>query len=79
VGRSLLSSRFRPSLTPNWNHGRQSDCPPPDGLWAVEPHVARDGVGAKFEDLLVIRGGRAWYLDDDLPHTRRWKAAGLGR
>ena len=27
--------------------------PPADGLWAVEPHIARDGIGVKWEELLV--------------------------
>ena len=70
--KSLRASRGKPLETPNWNHTRQSDCPPQDGLWAIEPHVAKDGFGAKFEDLLVIQNGEAYYLDNDLPHTRRW-------
>ena len=73
---SYQSSRGKPELSPNWNHTRQSDCPAPDGLWAIEPHVAKDGFGAKFEDILVVQDGQARYLDDDLPHTRRWLRAG---
>ena len=72
VLKSLRASRGKPLESPNWNHTRQSDCPPQDGLWAIEPHVAKDGFGAKFEDLLLIQDGEAYYLDDDLPHTRRW-------
>lgn len=75
--RSRQAKNNRPAVTPIWNHTRQSDAPLPDGLWAVEPHVAKDGIGAKFEDILVVQGGDAYYLDNDLPHTRRWKAAGL--
>lgn len=58
---------------PFWNGTRLSDHAPPPGLWAVEPHLAHDGVGAKFEEILVVDedGGAAW-LDDDLPHVRRW-------
>ncbi len=74
---SARSLRGKPELSPNWNHTRQSDCPAPDGLWAIEPHVAADGFGAKFEDLLVVQAGEAYYLDEDLPHTRRWAAAGI--
>jgi Xaa-Pro aminopeptidase len=74
---SFRSARGEPALSPNWNHARQSDCLPPDGLWAIEPHVASGGFGAKFEDLLLIQDGQASYLDDDLPHTRRWRAAGI--
>jgi hypothetical protein len=32
-------------------------------------------VGAKFEEILVVDEGDAYYLDDDLPHHRRWAAA----
>ncbi|MEP6790651.1 MAG: M24 family metallopeptidase [Ramlibacter sp.] len=74
---SWRSGRGKPQLSPNWNHARQSDCPAPDGLWAIEPHVALDGFGAKFEDLLVVQGGRAYFLDEDLPHHGRWRARGL--
>jgi Xaa-Pro aminopeptidase len=74
VLRSARSARGRPDLSPNWNHTRQSDGPAPDGLWAIEPHVAQGGFGAKFEDLLLVQGREARYLDDDLPHTRRWQA-----
>ena len=75
--RSVQARRGRRTLSPIWNHTRQSDCPVPDGLWAVEPHVAKDGIGAKFEDILVVQDGAVYYLDDDLPHHRRWRAAGL--
>jgi hypothetical protein len=30
-------------------------------------------VGAKFEELLVITEDDAYWLDDDLPHVRRWQ------
>ena len=77
AARSLQARRGRATLSPIWNHTRQSDCPVPDGLWAVEPHIAQHGVGAKFEDILVVQRGAVYYLDDDLPHHRRWRAAGL--
>ena len=69
------ASRGRAELTPNWNHTRQSDCPMQPGLWAVEPHVARGAMGVKFEEMLVVTGDSADYLDDDLPHHRRWASA----
>ena len=76
--RSFRSLRGEPTLTPNWNHTRQSDCPPQPGLWAMEPHVARGALGAKFEEILVVTENDAYYLDEDLPHHRRWAAAPLG-
>lgn len=74
---SWRSARGKPQLSPNWNHARQSDCPVQDGLWALEPHVAQGGFGAKFEDILVVQDGKAWFLDEDLPHHRRWRDKAL--
>ncbi len=33
---------------------------------------ACNGVGVKFEEILVIDNNGARWLDDDLPHHRRW-------
>lgn len=38
----------------------------PQGLYAVEPHLARDGVGAKFESILLVDGDETRWLDPDL-------------
>lgn len=73
----LLRGR-REGRSPLWAGGRASDHPPTPGLWAVEPHIGRDGVGVKFEELLVVGADDAWWLDDDLPHVRRWEAMGIG-
>lgn len=63
--------------SPNWNHTRSSDHPPTPGLWAVEPHLGHKGVGVKFEEILVITGNGAEYLDDGgLPHHRVWAQNG---
>ena len=43
------------------------------GPRAVEPHLGFAGVGAKFEELLVITEDDAYWLDEDLPHVRRWQ------
>jgi Xaa-Pro aminopeptidase len=61
----------RQGWSPLWNGSRRSDHPPIPGVWAVEPHLAFRGVGAKFEELLVITDDDAYWLDDDLPHVRR--------
>ena len=39
------------------------------GLWRVGPHIARDGVGATFRELLAVAPGRARWVDDDVPHA----------
>lgn len=59
--------------SPLWNRGRFSQRPPGPGLWAVEPHLGHLGVGAKFEELMVVTANGAYWLDDDLPHVRRWR------
>ncbi len=67
----LARSRFS-GTTPNWNHTNACKGVAPHGLWAVEPHLAEGRVGAKFEEILIIDEDGARWLDDDLPHHRRW-------
>ena len=67
----LARSRFS-RATPNWNHTKACKGVAPHGLWAVEPHLAEGNVGAKFEEILIIDNDGARWLDDDLPHHRRW-------
>ena len=69
-----VAGGFRERTSPLWNDGPHSDHPATPGLWAVEPHLGFNGVGAKFEELLVVTEGGADWLDDDLPHLRRWSA-----
>ncbi|MER5357350.1 hypothetical protein [Streptomyces sp. NPDC002785] len=49
----------------------------PFAQWAVEPHLGFRGTGAKFEKILGVTDSKdpeqnAFWLDDDLPHVRRW-------
>ncbi|MFD9302684.1 M24 family metallopeptidase [Streptomyces sp. NPDC060048] len=67
----------REGWSPLWSPYHFSDHPPRAGLWAVEPHLGFRGTGAKFEEILVVTDSRdpeesAYWLDDDLPHVRRW-------
>ncbi len=65
----------REGWSPFWSSAERSDHAPVPGLWAVEPHLGFRDVGAKFEELMVIGpDGKAQWLDDDLPHVRRWQA-----
>jgi hypothetical protein len=65
-------------FSPNWNAQPSSDHAPWDGLWAVEPHLGKEGrLGAKWEELLVIQGGDVSWLDDDTPHVRYWQRHGV--
>lgn len=67
----------REGWSPIWNSSEASNHPPTPGLWAVEPHLGYQGVGAKWEELLVVTDDDAYWLDDDVPHVRRWHARGL--
>lgn len=62
---------------PFWNDARSSDVPVTAGLWAVEPHLGTGPVGSKWEEILVVTRDDAYWLDDDLPHVRRWAARGV--
>lgn len=78
IGRELVKERAH-GRSPLWNGSRHSAHPPTPGLWAVEPHLgfrseAKGAVGVKFEELLVVTEDDAFWLDDDLPHVRRWSA-----
>lgn len=76
----LLKDRIRGTRegwSPLWNSGAGSEHAPTPGLWAVEPHLGFREVGAKWEELLVITEDDAFWLDDDVPQVRRWKARGL--
>lgn len=72
LGRRTLEG-LRDGSRPLWNGSRASAHAPTPGLWAVEPHLAFRDVGAKFEELLVVTASDAYWLDDDLPHVRRWR------
>lgn len=68
----------REGWSPLWSPYRMSDHPPRPGLWAVEPHLGFRGTGAKFEELLVVTDDDAYWLDEELPHVKRWRAAEAG-
>lgn len=74
------ASRLMPRTvkSPLWNDRRESDHPPFEGLWAVEPHIALpdQSLGTKWEEILVITKDNAWWLDDDVPHCRLGTARG---
>ncbi len=50
--------------TPTWNNRAGSDHVPADGLWAVEPHLAVGDIGVKWEEILVIDSGDAYWIDN---------------
>ena len=80
--RELIRDRIkgaREGWNPIWNSSEHSNHPPTPGLWAVEPHLGCGPVGAKWEELLVVTETDAFWLDDDVPHVRRWQQRGLLR
>lgn len=66
-------SETDPSMSPFWNGHAVAgvETPPAPGFWAVEPHIADEIGGAKFEEILVVTHDAVFWLDDDLPHVRR--------
>lgn len=66
------------AASPLWNDGMGMDHPITPGLWAVEPHLAFRSVGVKWEEILVVTEDDAFWLDDDLPHVRRWAGDAVG-
>lgn len=76
LGRETLQG-VKEGWSPLWaSHQRSAHAPVP-GLWAVEPHLGFRDVGAKFEELLVITEDDAFWLDDDVPHVKRWIERGV--
>lgn len=49
---------------PTWTTNPGSDHTPAEGLWAVEPHLAIGARGVKWEEILVIEGADAYWLDE---------------
>jgi len=64
--------------SPLWNNLKASEHAPHDGLWLLEPHAGKDGVGAKWEEILVIEGGEARWLDEAPPHVLQWRKIEMG-
>ena len=64
--------------SPLWNTLKASEHLPYDELWLVEPHPGKDGVGAKWEEILVIEQGEARWLDEAPPHVLQWRNIAMG-
>lgn len=68
----MAQARHEAAHSPLWNDRPSSARPAEPGLWAVEPHLGFRGMGVKWEELLVVTKDDAYWLDDDLPHVRRF-------
>ena len=64
--------------SPLWNTSIKSDHKPYDGLWLVEPHAANGSMGAKWEEILVIDDGVAYWLESNPPHVRQARQIAKG-
>jgi hypothetical protein len=72
LGRVAQAKRDAQHHSPLWNDREPCARPADPGLWAVEPHLGFRGVGVKWEELLVVTESDAYWLDDDLPHVKRF-------
>jgi Xaa-Pro aminopeptidase len=70
---NVLSKIDKGFQSPEWNDLASSDYPVFPGLWAVEPHVGFRDTGAKWEEILVVTHDDAYWIDDDVPHLRRFQ------
>ena len=59
------------TVVPFWNGSSNHRAEP--GLWAVEPHIGKQDVGVKWEEILVVTDSTAYWLYDDLPLVINWK------
>lgn len=67
-GTALMSRATRGLVEwPFWSDSPRSETPPGLGVWSVEPHIACDGVGVKWEELLVVEEQGARWLDPVSP------------
>ncbi len=66
----IVAAQDHGAPSPTWSDRPTSDHQPAPGLWAVEPHLGRGDLGVKWEELLVVEGNDAYWLDDDVPHLR---------
>lgn len=73
LGRLAQARRGVEHHSPLWNDAKPSAHPADPGIWAVEPHIGFRGVGVKWEELLVVTETDAYFLDDDLPHVKRFE------
>jgi hypothetical protein len=53
-----------PEVLGPWHEGEK------EGLWAIEPHFGNERFGIKFEEILVVKNGRATWLQEDPPHMK---------
>ncbi len=72
VAKNKLANFGLKKQNPLWSRRKTSAYKPTDGLWLVEPHYGKDGVGAKWEEIMVIENGKARWLQDNPPHVEKW-------
>ena len=72
IAKNKLANLGLKKQNPLWSRQKASQHKPTDGLWLVEPHYGKDGVGAKWEEILVIQNGKASWLQENPPHVALW-------
>jgi hypothetical protein len=64
LGAKDTIARVGGGSSPLWTASRGRAHDGLDGLWSVEPHLARGDLGAKLEEVLVVDRDGARWLDD---------------
>ena len=72
VAKNKLAGLGLKTQNPLWSRQTASQHKPTDGLWLVEPHFGKNGIGAKWEEILVIEKGKARWLQERPPHVVNW-------
>jgi Xaa-Pro aminopeptidase len=75
----VLSKFDKEFESPEWSDAKSSNFPVTPGLWAVEPHIGFRGVGAKWEEILVVTEHDAYWIDDNVPHMKQRSAVSYQR
>jgi Xaa-Pro aminopeptidase len=74
VASNVMTQFSKGFQSPEWNDLPSSDHRAYPGLWAIEPHLGFRGTGAKWEEILVVTHDDAYWIDDDVPHLRRFQS-----
>lgn len=61
---SLLKRGLLPELLTQNHNGSKN------GFWAIEPHFGNKNFGIKFEEILVIKNEKIFWLDENVPHLK---------
>lgn len=64
-GKAALSKICPAVEYPFWNESGHCAKPPNIGIWSIEPHFAKDNLGFKWEEILVVNGKETSWLSEE--------------